>query len=104
MEVAASEFKIQGLEIDYAVIAWEADYRYHDGSFEPHRFRGNKWQNVNSEMQRRYLRNGYRVLLTRARQGYVIYVPKGSDIDPTRQPRFYDDTYNYLLGIGIRTL
>lgn len=104
MEIAASEFKIQGLEIDYAVVAWEGDYRYHNGEFGYHRFRGKAWQNVNAEMPRRYLRNGYRVLLTRARQGYVIYVPRGSDIDPTRKPEFYDETFEYLRNAGIREL
>lgn len=104
MEIAASEFKIQGLEIDYAVVAWEGDYRYRDGAFEYHRFYGGRWQNVNSEMPRRYLKNGYRVLLTRARQGYVIYVPKGSSFDQTRKPEFYDGTYEYLIESGIKEL
>lgn len=104
MEVAASEFKIQGLEIDYAIVAWEGDYRYGDGAFEHHRFYGNKWQNLNSPAQRRYLKNGYRVLLTRARQGYVIYVPRGSDSDPTRPPSHYDRTYRYLKSAGIKDL
>lgn len=104
MEIAASEFKIQGLEIDYAIVAWEGDYRYVGKEFEYHRFVGGKWQNVNSEMLRRYLKNGYRVLLTRARQGYVIYVPKGSHFDPTRPPEYYDETYKYLLDAGIRSL
>ena len=104
MEIAASEFKIQGLEIDYAVVAWEGDYRYQNGEFEFHRFYGGKWQNVRNEMGRRYLRNGYRVLLTRARQGYVIYVPKGSNYDKTRKPEFYDETYEYLITSGISEL
>lgn len=104
MEVAASEFKIQGLEIDYAIVAWEGDYRYGDGAFEHHRFYGGKWQNLNSPTQRRYLKNGYRVLLTRARQGYVIYVPRGSDSDPTRPPSHYDRTYRYLKSAGIEDL
>lgn len=104
MEVAASEFKIQGLEIDYAVVAWEGDYRYQNGEFCHHRFYGGKWQNVRDKMLQRYLKNGYRVLLTRARQGYVIYVPKGSMYDPTRQPRYYDETYDYLLTSGIEPL
>ena len=104
MEVAASEFKIQGLEIDYAVVAWEADYRYEDGGFGFHRFRGKKWQNINDAVQRRYLKNGYRVLLTRARQGFVIYVPRGSETDPTRLPAWYDATYQYLRSAGIREL
>ena len=104
MEIAASEFKIQGLEIDYAVVAWEADYRYHDGEFHYHRFFGDKWQNVTAPMRQRYLANGYRVLLTRARQGFVIYVPTGSEYDPTRPPSWYDGTYEYLRSIGIREL
>ncbi len=104
MEIAASEFKIQGLEIDYAVVAWEGDYRYHDGEFRHHRFYGEKWQDVRNAMLQRYLRNGYRVLLTRARQGYVIYVPKGSKYDPTRPPHYYDETYAYLRLCGIREL
>ena len=104
MEIAASEFKIQGLEIDYAVVAWEGDYRYRDGEFRHHQFRGEKWQSVHDAMRQRYLKNGYRVLLTRARQGYVIYVPKGSEHDPTRPPSYYDETYRYLLSAGIREL
>jgi len=104
MEIAASEFKIQGLEIDYAVVAWEGDYRYHDGKFDHHRFRGEKWQTVRDSMLQRYLQNGYRVLLTRARQGYVIYVPTGSSYDPTRPPSYYDETYEYLLSCGIKEL
>lgn len=104
MEIAASEFKIQGLEIDYAIVAWEGDYRYTKGKFECHRFKGGKWTNVNSDALRRYLKNGYRVLLTRARQGYVIYVPKGSSSDPTRPPEYYDETYEYLLLAGIKPL
>lgn len=104
MEVAASEFKIQGLEIDYAIVAWEGDYRYGDGEFEFHRFYGNQWQNLNNPTQRRYLKNVYRVLLTRARQGYVIYVPQGSDDDPTRPPSHYDKTYRYLRSAGIEEL
>ena len=104
MEIAASEFKIQGLEIDYAVVAWEGDYRYQDGEFCHHRFYGERWQTVHDEMRQRYLKNGYRVLLTRARQGYVIYVPKGSEYDPTRPPSYYDETYEYLLSAGIREL
>lgn len=104
MEIAASEFKIQGLEIDYAVIAWEGDFRYKNGKFRHHRFYGGNWQNLNNLRQQRYLKNGYRVLLTRARQGYVIYVPKGSKDDPTRLPEFYDETYQYLLDAGIKEL
>lgn len=101
MEIAASEFKIQGLEIDYAVVAWEGDYRYKDGGFSFHKFRGSIWQNVNDLTQRDYLKNSYRVLLTRARQGFIIYVPRGSEEDDTRPSYHYDGTFNLLKDMGI---
>ncbi len=104
LELAASEFKIQGLEVDYALMIWEADYRYDGAQFGCSKFRGAKWQNVRNETLKNYLRNAYRVLLTRARQGYVIYVPQGDPDDLTRQPPNYRGTYEYLKSIGIREL
>lgn len=101
MEVAASEFKIQGLEIDYAVVVWEADYRYLDGKFTYNNFAGSSWSKVNNPIAQNYQKNSYRVLLTRARQGYIIYIPKGNAEDITRNPEYYDQTYNYLKKIGI---
>ena len=101
MEVAASEFKIQGLEIDYAVVVWEADYRCMCGKFTYNNFVGSSWVNVNNPIAKDYQKNSYRVLLTRARQGYIIYVPKGSAEDVTRNPEYYDCTYNYLKKIGV---
>ena len=101
MEVAASEFKIQGLEIDYAVVAWEGDYRFEEGAFRYHDFKGTSWSKINDPVNQSYLKNTYRVLLTRARQGFIIYVPKGNPDDKTRDPAFYDGTYNYLKSIGI---
>lgn len=100
MEIAASEFKIQGLEIDYAIVAWDGDFRYCNGEFSFHKFRGSGWQNVNNLTQRDYLKNSYRVLLTRARQGFVIYVPCGSLDDATRPPCYYDETYQLLKAMG----
>ena len=101
MEVAVSEFKIQGLEIDYAVVAWEGDFRFVDGDFTYNNFSGSSWSKVNKKIDQDYLKNSYRVLLTRSRQGFIIYVPKGSDEDATRSPAFYDETYAYLKSIGI---
>lgn len=101
MEVAASEFKIQGLEIDYAVVAWEADYRYWNGKFTYNNFVGSSWTRVNNTISQAYQKNSYRVLLTRARQGYIIYVPKGNAKDATRNPEYYNYTYDYLKKIGI---
>ena len=101
MEVAVSEFKIQGLEIDYAVVAWEGDFRFVNGEFTYNSFSGSSWSKVNKKIDQDYLKNSYRVLLTRSRQGFIIYVPKGSGEDATRNPAFYDETYAYLKSIGV---
>lgn len=107
MEVVASEFKVQGLEIDWAVVCWDADLRRkNDRSWDHYSFRGTKWIRRNKEEQKRYLVNSYRVLLTRARQGMVIFVPKGVDPeeDQTRDTAYYDQIYNYLISCGIQEL
>ncbi len=108
MEVVASEFKVQGLEIDWAVVCWDADLRKtKDGKdWEYYSFRGTKWNKRHKPEQKRYLLNSYRVLMTRARQGMVIFVPKGVDLeeDPTRNTEFYDAIYRYLRGCGIKEL
>ncbi|MGN1235595.1 MAG: DNA/RNA helicase domain-containing protein, partial [Christensenellaceae bacterium] len=101
LEDVVSEFDIQGLELDYSVVAWDADYRYTDGEWTYHNFVGNRWINVSSEERRLYLKNAYRVLLTRARQGMAIFVPAGSDDDQTRKREWYDGIYGYLKEIGI---
>lgn len=100
MEVVASEFKVQGLEIDWAVVCWDADLRRNADSSDwaYYNFRGTKWVKRNQPEQQRYLLNSYRVLLTRARQGMIIFIPKGvdSEEDPTRDSAFYNSVYNYL--------
>ena len=101
MEEVATEFDIQGLEIDYALIGWDADYRYENGCFKFYRPRGSKWETIKAEADKRYLKNAYRVLLTRARQGMIIFVPTGDIEDITRLPEFYDNTYNYLKSLGL---
>jgi DUF2075 family protein len=104
LEDAGTEFLVQGLELDWCLIAWDADYRYKNNAFEHWCFKGNKWMHVHNESQQRYLENSYRVLLTRARQGLVIYVPLGDSQDITRTPAFYADTYGYLKRCGIPEL
>lgn len=108
LEVVASEFKVQGLEIDWAIVCWDADLRRNSSNtdWEYYNFRGSKWVRRNQAEQRRYLLNSYRVLLTRARQGMVIFVPEGVDEeeDPTRNKQFYDSIYEYLLRWGIKEL
>ena len=99
LEDVVTEFDIQGLEIDYSVLAWDADFRFVNGEWTYNNFTGNKWNKVNSEENRLYLKNAYRVLMTRARQGMAIFIPEGSDEDTTRQRIFYDETYNYLKNI-----
>ena len=104
MEVVASEFKVQGLEIDWAVVCWDADLRRKNKKeWDHYSFRGTKWMRRNKEDQKRYLVNSYRVLLTRARQGMIIFVPKGNDEedDPTRNHEYYDEIYSYLLSCGL---
>ena len=102
LEVAASEFKVQGLEIDYGILAWDADLRYVSGNYEFYRYRGSNWNHINIEQRQKYLKNAYRVLLTRARQGFVIFVPEGAIEDFSRKPEYYDGIYNYLKSIGIQ--
>lgn len=102
LEDVATEFHVQGLELDWACVVWDADFRYgHDGWL--HRsFVGSKWNKINLPHRQTFLKNAYRVLLTRARQGMVIVVPEGDIEDPTRDPSFYDPTFDYLSSIGFR--
>lgn len=101
LEDVVTEFDIQGLELDYSVVAWDVDYRYVDGEWTYHCFSGNSWKNINDEDRRLYLKNAYRVLLTRARQGMAIFIPAGSDDDLSRKREWYDGIYNYLRDIGV---
>ena len=104
LEDAATEFQIQGLELDWTCVAWDADLRHTGNGWDYHCFRGTQWLSIKNEDNRRYLKNAYRVLLTRARQGMVIFVPEGNDADETRCCAFYDRTFEYLQSIGIPVL
>lgn len=104
LEDAATEFQVQGLELDWACVTWDGDLRYRDAGWSFHDFRGNRWCNISNADNRAYLRNAYRVLLTRARQGMVLFVPTGEPTDPTRLPAYYDSTFDYLTGLGIPVL
>ena len=101
LEDAATEFQVQGLELDWVCVTWDADLRFTDSGWNYLSFRGRRWEAVNKPARRQYLLNAYRVLLTRARQGMVICVPQGEASDPTRDSRYYDSTFEYLAGIGI---
>ncbi len=101
LEDVATEFHVQGLELDWACIAWDGDLRYSKDGWKTFEFRGNKWQNINKEERKQYLINAYRVLLTRARQGMIIVVPYGDAEDLTRKSEYYDPTFFYLKSLGI---
>jgi hypothetical protein len=104
LEDVVTEFQVQGLEIDWSCVTWDGDFRYEDGAWKHFSFVGGKWNRINKAERKMYLKNAYRVLLTRARQGMVIYVPPGSDEDPTRNRSYYDSTFEYLSEIGFKVL
>lgn len=104
LEDAATEFQVQGLELDWTCVTWDGDLRFNGSGWSCHDFRGSRWTNVANADNRNYLRNAYRVLLTRARQGMVIFVPPGDASDPTRAPEYYDVTFQYLKSLGIPVL
>ena len=117
LEDAATEIQVQGLELDFACVLWDADMRYVDGNWEYFKFNGkDKWKPVantpNGQEEKKYMLNAYRVLLTRARQGIAICVPSGNNRltpegfpeDPTRLPEFYNGTYEYLKSVGIKEI
>jgi hypothetical protein len=106
LEIIATEYAVQGLEIDWAGIFWDADLRRTNGNWEFKQFKGSNWQNISEEQAQRkqFILNKYRVLLTRAREGMIIWVPVGDDTDKTRQQKFYDETFSYLKSCGIREI
>jgi hypothetical protein len=104
MEEVATEFDIQGLELDWTCVCWDADFYFENETWKHQKFSGTKWQNINSETIKIYLVNTYRVLLTRARQGMIIFIPEGDFEDKTRLPQFYEQTYKFLTIIGIEEL
>jgi len=104
LEDVATEFQVQGLELDWAGVVWDGDLRFNKNGWTHFEFKGKKWNRIQKAERQAYLKNAYRVLLTRARQGMVVVVPEGSTQDPTRDPSFYDSTYAYLAGLGFATI
>lgn len=104
LEDVATEFQVQGLELDWACVTWDGDLRYSNSGWKSFSFKGNKWQKINKEERQKYLINAYRVLLTRARKGMIILVPEGNPDDHTRNPEFYDNTFEYFKSIGLPIL
>jgi len=104
LEDVATEFQVQGLELDWACVVWDGDLRLHQGAWDYYGFKGKRWQRVLAEDRKRYLLNAYRVLLTRARQGMVLVVPEGDSNDPTRAPAMYDPAFRMLAETGVPVL
>ena len=104
LEDVATEFHVQGLELDWSCVVWDGDLRYSESEWKKFAFKGNKWQNIHNIERKKYLINAYRVLLTRARQGMVIVVPEGNSQDHTRKSEYYDSTFEYLKGLGLNVI
>lgn len=104
LEDAATEYRVQGLELDWACVTWDADFRRIGDGWGHWKFVGDRWNRVHKPERQKYLKNAYRVLLTRARQGMVIVVPEGESADHTRKREYYDLTFDYLRSIGFATL
>ena len=104
LEDVATEFQVQGLELDWACLVWDADFRFTPEGWGHFSFVGDRWNRIHKDTRQMYLKNAYRVLLTRARQGMAIVVPNGDDSDPTRDRSFYDPTFDYLKRLGVPIL
>lgn len=127
LEVALNEFFVQGLEIDLSCVVWDADFRYDNdiSGWKFYKFNKRSWSqkqlvpetgrsessirkkadaNIKTRIAQAYMRNAYRVLLTRARLGMIICVPKGSADDDTRSPEFYNPTFEYLKSLGLKVI
>lgn len=101
LEDVATEFHVQGLELDWGCVVWDGDFRYSPGGWDQYSFVGDRWNRIRKPERQAYLKNAYRVLLTRARQGMVVVVPDGDDGDATRSSAFYDPTFEYLRRVGL---
>ena len=104
MEDVATEFDVQGLELDWTCVVWDGDLRKVPEGWSYSSFSGDSWKTMHKAERQTYLKNAYRVLLTRARQGMVIVVPRGNRRDQTRHPAIYDETFAYLKSLGLPEL
>ncbi len=104
LEDVATEFDVQGLELDWSCVVWDGDFRYSKNGWVHSSFRGNRWEKISKPERQAFQKNAYRVLLTRARQGMAIVVPEGDATDRTRLPAFYDETYKYLVSLGMQCI
>lgn len=104
LEDVATEFHVQGLELDWSCVVWDADFRFAPEGWQHYSFVGSRWNHIHKSDRQTYLKNAYRVLLTRARQGMVLVIPEGEANDATRAAAYYDPTFDYLRGIGFQVI
>jgi hypothetical protein len=104
LELAGKDFKIQGLELDWTCVCWDADFIIENNKWQYQLFGGTQWKKVNKPEQTDFVKNKYRVLMTRAREGMIIFVPKGDAEDKTRLPKLYDPTFKYLVSCGLTSI
>ena len=106
LEVTATEYACQGLELDRVGLCWGGDMTWSkiEQSWRYRKFRGSRWQNVREESAHQNIKNTYRVLMSRAREALVIWVPPGDQNDPTRPPKRMNETADFLLECGITEL
>ena len=104
LEHAATESQIHGLELDWTCVCWGADLRHDSASWQFKKLHGNAWMNEDNARNQILQLNKYHILLSRAREGMVVWVPPGDESDATRQPGFYDGTFEYLKACGIPEL
>jgi DUF2075 family protein len=104
LEVAATQFEVQGLELDWVGLCWGEDFTWNGSEWDFHRFNNKQWKPLNDKTKQQYLRNAYRVLLTRARQGIIIYVPEPELVDRSRLRADLDATFEFLLQCGAQEI
>jgi len=104
LEDAATEFEVQGLELDWACVCWDANLRRGEEQWRTFKFSGTQWRRVSDPDRQAFLLNSYRVLLTRARQGIVVFIPLGDAEDTTRNPTVYNEISAFLASCGIRSI
>lgn len=104
LETVASEYKVQGLELDFIGVCWDADLRRGKDDWQFRSFSGSQWNQVNNISEQNFLLNTYRVLLTRAREGLIVFIPEGDIDDKTRPPELYNSIFEYLKSCGIQEM
>lgn len=104
LELVATEFSVQGLELDWTGLCWGADFRFVEDNWQMWNLSGTKWQRVKSKDKLTFIPNKYRVLLTRAREGLIVFCSQGDASDETRLPQFYGGTYDYLVSCGMKPI